>query len=45
MNFKKWKKLPKNQKITMLIFWNSIIFTTINFYAYIGAKTLEKLLK
>lgn len=45
MKYKRFKKLPLKQKITMIIFWNSIIFTVINFYAYLGALTLEKLLK
>lgn len=45
MKYKKFKKLPLKQKITMLVFWNSIIFATINFYAYLGAKVIEKLLK
>lgn len=45
MKYERFKKLPAKQKITMLVFWNSIIFATINFYAYIGVKALEKLLK
>ena len=45
MNYNKFKKLPKKQKITMLIFWNSIIILVLNFYAYLGAKVIEKLLK
>ena len=45
MKYERFKKLPLKQKITMLIFWNSIIFTVINFYTYLGAKVVEKLLK
>lgn len=45
MKYERFKKTPLKQKITMLIFWNSIIFITINFYAYLGAKIIEKLLK